>query len=159
MFQLLRTESQNPDFLALVNLLDKELALRDGQEHSFYAPLNSLDSIRHAVVAFNSGIPAGCGAMKSYDSRTMEIKRMFCLPVFRGKGLATRVLNELEVWAVEIGYGRFILETGKKQPEAIHLYLRNDYRQIPNYGPYAGVLNSLCFEKIPPYPGSGEPTN
>ena len=35
-----------------------------------------------------------------------------------------------------------------KQPEAIALYRKNGYSQIPNYGQYIGMDNSICFEKV-----------
>ena len=77
----------------------------------------------------------------------MEIKRMYTLPDRRGKGIASQVLRELENWASELSYRKCILETGKKQPEAIRVYQKNGYQIIPNYGQYAGIENSLCFEK------------
>ena len=58
------------------------------------------------------------------------------------------ILTELEAWAAELSYSKCILETGKRQPEAIALYLKQGYVNIPNYGQYAGVDNSVCFEKI-----------
>jgi len=54
----------------------------------------------------------------------------------------------LERWAAELSYEKCILETGKKQPEAIALYKKNGYKLIPNYGQYAEIENSLCFEKV-----------
>ncbi len=77
----------------------------------------------------------------------MEVKRMYTLPEYRGKGIAAAVLNELEKWAAELGCGRCVLETGMKQPEAIRLYEKSGYSVIPNYGQYAGLENSVCFEK------------
>jgi hypothetical protein len=53
----------------------------------------------------------------------------------------------LENWAGELSYAKCILETGKRQPEAIGLYKKNGYKLIPNYGQYAEAENSLCFEK------------
>jgi hypothetical protein len=53
----------------------------------------------------------------------------------------------LEIWSGELSYSRCVLETGKKQPEAIALYQKSAYRKIPNYGQYADVENSVCFEK------------
>ena len=76
---------------------------------------------------------------------------MYTLPESRGKGTASRVLAELEVWANELFYEKCILETGKKQPEAIALYEKNGYKLIPNYGQYAEIDNSLCFEKVIKY--------
>jgi hypothetical protein len=58
------------------------------------------------------------------------------------------VLRELETWAGELHYTSCLLETGLKQPEAIRLYEKNGYALIPNYGQYAGVDNSVCFEKV-----------
>jgi len=52
-----------------------------------------------------------------------------------------------KVGETELGYEKCILETGKKQPEAIALYKKNGYKLIPNYGQYAEVENSVCFEK------------
>lgn len=72
---------------------------------------------------------------------------MYVTPEGRGKGVATKILAELESWAAELGYRYCILETGKRQPEAIALYKKMGYRIIKNYGPYAGVENSVCFEK------------
>ena len=147
MTDLLRTDSSHPDFIALVKELDAELAERDGGEHSFYAQYNKIDQLRHAIVAFEDGRAAGCGAMKDFAPGAMEIKRMYTLPELRGRGIASRVLAELEAWAAELSYERCVLETGKRQPEAIGLYTGKGYQSIPNYGQYAGVENSVCFEK------------
>ena len=147
MIKIIRTNSDHPDFISLVRLLDADLAKRDGDEHSFYAQFNKIDKIKHAVVLHADEKPVACGAIKQYAEDIMEVKRMYTLPVYRGKGIATMVLNELEKWAVELGYAKCILETGKRQPEAISLYTRNGYVLIPNYGQYAGVENSVCFEK------------
>jgi GNAT superfamily N-acetyltransferase len=72
---------------------------------------------------------------------------MYTLPQHRGKNIATKVLAALEKWATDLGYQKCILETGKRQPEAIRLYQKNGYASIPNYGQYVGVENSVCFEK------------
>ena len=148
MISIVRTNSESADFVGLVRHLDMELAERDGKDHSFYAQFNKIDMIKHVVVAYEDDQPVACGAIKEYEPGTMEVKRMFTLPASRGKGIATRVLSELENWAAELSYTKCVLETGKKQPEAIRLYEKSGYKLIPNYGQYAGVENSVCFEKI-----------
>jgi len=72
---------------------------------------------------------------------------MYTSPESRGKGIATKVLAELEKWATELSSEKCVLETGKRQPEAIALYNKNGYKIIPNYGQYAEMENSVCFEK------------
>lgn len=147
MYKLIRTNSQNKDFIDLVKLLDEDLARRDGEDHSFYAQYNKLDNINHALVLYKNNLPLSIGAIKEFDAESMEVKRMYTLSDFRGQGLAKRVLLELENWADELGYKRCVLETGKRQPEAINLYKKNGYKSISNYGQYLGIENSLCFEK------------
>lgn len=148
MIILRRTDSDDPDFKALVRLLDADLAERDGADHGFYAQFNKIDKIRHAVVCYENDQPIGCGAIKAFSEEAMEVKRMYVSPDGRKKGIATRVLTELETWANELGYVRCVLETGKRQPEAIALYEKNGYQRTENYGQYVGVQNSVCFAKV-----------
>jgi len=147
MIKVIRTNSDHPDFISLVSLLDADLAKRDGDEHSFYAQFNKIDKIKHAVVLYEDEKLVACGAIKQYAEDIMEVKRMYTLPEYRGQGIATLVLRELEKWAAELSYMKCVLETGKRQPEAIQLYRRKGYSSIPNYGQYIGIENSVCFEK------------
>jgi putative acetyltransferase len=142
-----RVASDDSDFRHLVTLLDVDLQIRDGNEHSFYAQFNKTDAIRNVIVCYDKDAAIGCGAFKEYDSKTVEIKRMYVLPAFRGRGTGTAILKELELWAAEINYVESILETGKKQPEAIRVYQRAGYQVIPNYGQYENVENSVCMKK------------
>ncbi len=148
MIQLSRTDSENTDFQNLVAQLDADLAERDGEDHAFYDQFNKITAIKHALVAYENDKPVGCGAIKEIEYGSMEVKRMYVLPQHRGKGIATKILLGLEHWAKELSYEKCMLETGKRQPEAISLYKKNGYVVIPNYGQYSGVENSVCFEKV-----------
>lgn len=148
MITLVRTNSENKDFVLLVKQLDDYLAEIDGEEHAFYNQLNKIDKLKHAIVAYENNKPVGCGAIREHSPVSMEVKRMYTLPTYRGKGIATKILAELETWASELSYQKCILETGKRQPEAIELYKKNGYRVIPSYGQYVAVENSVCFEKV-----------
>ena len=147
MIKIIRTNSENKDFIDLVKALDADLAERDGDDHAFYHQFNKIDVIKHVVVLYENEKPIGCGAIKEFDATAMEVKRMYTSPESRGKGVATKILSELEKWTKELSYDRCVLETGKRQPEAIQLYTKSGYKIVPNYGPYKGVSNSICFEK------------
>jgi putative acetyltransferase len=147
LLNLQRTNSENADFIALVKFLDADLADKDGDEHSFYAQFNKINLIKHVIVAYENGTAVGCGAIKEFDAEAMEVKRMYINPGYRGKGIATAVLSALEQWASELSYQKCVLETGKRQQEAIQLYRKNGYHITENYGQYVGVENSLCFSK------------
>ena len=142
-----RTNSQHPEFINLVRQLDAYLAEVDGDDHAFYDQFNSISNLNHVVVAFHGDDAVGCGAIKEYDTQTVEIKRMYTSPDCRGKGIASLVLLELEKWAAEMNYAQCILETGKRQVEAIHLYQKCGYQPMDNYGQYANVENSVCMKK------------
>ena len=148
MFLIQRTDSDNLYFRELVAMLDTYLAERDGQDHAFYAQFNKLDNIKNIVVCYENDEAIGCGAFKKYDDKTVEIKRMFVKPLHRAKGAATKVLQELELWAIENNFTSAILETVKTQPEAVALYKKNGYTIIPNFGQYKNVEKSICMHKI-----------
>jgi putative acetyltransferase len=147
MLHFVRTNSDSLDFRALVYLLDQYLAELDGAEHAFYAQLNITDFLPTVVVAYQNDQPVGCGAFRQVEPDTVEVKRMYVQPTHRQQGIARAVLGELEKWAAELGYPTAVLETGKRQPEAIALYQRSGYEFTPNYGQYAGVENSVCLRK------------
>jgi len=147
MISFKRTDSTDKDFRDLVALLDADLKKRDGDDHSFYAQFNGIEKIRNVIVCYIDDEPAGCGAFKEYDPKKVEIKRMYVRPEQRGKGTGLAILKELETWAAELNYPACILETGKKQPEAIRLYQKAGYAITKNYGQYEKIENSVCMEK------------
>lgn len=148
MYTIERTNSDNIDFQNLVLELDKDLANKNGDTNEFFAQYNKIDHIKNVVVFYDvDEIAIGCGAMKEYEEGIMEIKRMFVPENRRGNGIAGIILLELQLWAKELGCNKCILETGDKMIEAIGLYKKNDFQIIPNYGQYADVESSICFEK------------
>ena len=148
MIETIRTNSTHPDFIKLVRLLDSYLKTVDGDENEFYHQYNGIENLNHVVVAYFNNSSVGCGSFKKFNNDSVEIKRMFVIDDFRGKGIATIILKDLESWATELHFSRCILETGKRQTEAIMLYKKNNYYVTENFPPYVGVDNSLCFEKV-----------
>lgn len=144
---ILKTTSTNSDFKLLIALLDKDLAITDGEEHDFYHQFNGTEQIKHVLIGYIGDTPVSCGAFKVLHRKEVEIKRMYTNPLYRGKGYAVQLLSALEKWAAAEGFTSCILETGTRQKAAIALYHKCGYQIIPNYGPYKGVENSLCFKK------------
>jgi putative acetyltransferase len=147
MFRVIRTDSTHLDFILLVKNLDQYLAVVDGDDHAFYHQYNGIDILNCVVLVYENDLAVGCGAIKPYSHSIAEVKRMWTSPEVRGRGIAKMVLAELENWSKELTFNSCILETGIKQVEAISLYYSYGYSLIENYGQYAGVANSLCFEK------------
>jgi GNAT superfamily N-acetyltransferase len=148
MLRVFRTTPAHEDFQKLVSLLDQDLWSRYGAAQAYYAPHNIIDPSARAVVVYAEDQPVGCGCYRpKEEANRVEIKRMFVLPEWRGRGIAKRVLHELETWAASEGFAEAVLETGNGQPEAIALYGRCGYGTIPNFGPYVGKEESICFGK------------
>ena len=145
--KLVRTTSDNLDFQQLVVALDAYLRIVDGDDHAFYAQFNKTDSLSNVLVCYDQEVAIGCGAFKAYDSQTVEIKRMYTFPEYRGRGVAKNIMAALEEWAKEEKYSVSILETGYLQKDAIALYTKIGYEVMENFGQYEGISTSVCMQK------------
>ena len=94
--QLKRTINSDVDFRLLISKLDNELNDVHDNQRQVYDQYNRVDLIQTVVVAYIENLPVACGCFKPFDRNTVEIKRMFVLPDFRGKGISKIILNELE---------------------------------------------------------------
>jgi len=142
-----RTTSENPDFKALIGELDDELCRIYNTKKEDYEEYNRITGLPTVVLAYENGIAIACGCFKQFDEKRIELKRMYVKPAFRGKGIASAMVAELERWATELGYQTAILETGIGQPEAIALYRKLGYKDIPHFGEFLEQSRSVCLGK------------
>ncbi|PZR26751.1 MAG: GNAT family N-acetyltransferase [Citrobacter freundii] len=147
MTELKRTNNQNPDFLYLIPLLDQDLRNRYQELQDTYDKHNVIVNVDTVVIAYVDDQPVGCGCFKQYRETAVEMKRMYVKPAYRRQGISSAILNELEKWAVEMGYKEAVLETGNRQEEAIAMYEKLGYSVIPNYPPYENIPTSICMQK------------
>jgi GNAT superfamily N-acetyltransferase len=145
---IIKTTNENPNFIELISKLDETLWERYPELKSNYWKNNIVEFNPNVVVIYLNKKAVACGCFKKYNEETIEIKRMFVSPEARGKGLAQKILFELEQWAIALGFSISILETLYKQKEAIGLYQKVGYTIINNYEPYIGNENSVCLKKI-----------
>ena len=82
------------------------------------------------LVAMLHGEPVGCGALKFHGDEPTELKRMWVASSVRGLGVGRRLLEELELRAVELGSSTIRLETNRTLEEAIALYRSAGYREV-----------------------------
>ena len=85
------------------------------------------------IVGYEDGVAICCGGVKRLDRDACELKRMYVIPQVRGRGVARLLLAELEDRARQLGYTIARLDTGPKQPGALHLYESAGYVSIPNF--------------------------
>lgn len=91
------------------------------------------------LIARMRGRPIGCGALKFHAHKPAELKRMWVAPEARGLGIGRRLLVELERYAKQAGVRKLRLETNGSLTEAISLYRRSGFREVPAFNdePYA----------------------
>jgi len=147
MFHIIRTTSDNPDFQNLTSELDDELCRIYNTNKEDYEDYNRITGLPTVILAYENDAAIACGCFKQFDAHRIELKRMFVRPEFRGRGIASIMVDRLERWGKELGYGTMILETGKGQPDAIALYRKLGYTDIPHFGEFPEESRSVCLGK------------
>jgi ribosomal protein S18 acetylase RimI-like enzyme len=102
----------------------EELAGLPGQ---YQAPAGAL------MLCVVDGRPAGCIAVRPWQDRVCEMKRLYVRNAFQGRGcghfLATRAIE----WARQAAYDRMLLDTLPVMAAAQHLYERLGFRDVDPY--------------------------
>ena len=96
-------------------------------------------------VAYEEGRPVACGALRTLEPGTGEIRHVWVHPGARRLGLARRILAELEQAAVEHGFTVVRLDTHAALTEAQAMYRACGYAEIPAYVDH--VYADHWFEK------------
>jgi putative acetyltransferase len=98
----------------------------------------------------DSDTAIGCVGVvrEGQEQGTAEIKRLFVAPEYRGRGVATALMNALEALAIAQGVQVLRLETGIYQPESRRLYASRGYQVVPPFGQYTHDPLSVFMEKV-----------
>jgi GNAT superfamily N-acetyltransferase len=140
----------SPTAQSLIANLNAELTERYPEEGANFFHLAE-DEVAEGrggfFVAYLNGMPIGCGALRMIEPAVAEFKRMYVAPTTRGQGVGRRIVEVLEQESRRLGARRIVLETGPRQPEAIALYTRAGFTEIPLYGEYIGSRFSVCMAK------------
>ena len=130
-------DAGTPPASTLIEAMIVELAAFYGRIDGDDAPSAAPEHFQAPAGAFLVGWvgddPVAVGGVKRLDASTGEIKRMYVVPEWRGRGVAGALLAALEAAALDLGYTRARLDTGARQPLAQGLYERRGYAAIPDY--------------------------
>ncbi len=143
-----REAPDSDDARALIDELEQDLGggiYPDESQHGY-----SIEKLLSEGVAFFmvrvDGAPTGCGGVQIF-SEYGELKRMYIRPEFRGQGLGRLLVEHLADHARGHGTRLLRLETGIYQTDAIRLYERMGFYEIPPFGPYVLDPNSVFYER------------
>ena len=85
------------------------------------------------VCCGDDGTPVGCLAVRPIAPGIAELKRMYVRPAGRGAGLGARMLRVAEDAARDLGCHTLRLDTAAPLTEALRLYHRHGFAEIPRY--------------------------
>jgi GNAT superfamily N-acetyltransferase len=145
-----RGELRSPVAMALIGALNDELSKRYPEAGATHFRLDAdevTDGRGAFLIAWTSGRPVGCGAIRRLNAATAEIKRMYVEQPARGAGVGRALLSALEAEARSLAVRRIVLETGERQLEALALYSSAGFTRIPRFGQYAPSELSICMAK------------
>lgn len=122
-------------FYAVTEAYYSQLAGGENKRRAF-VPYNASNHIPEVLLAFCGGQAAGCAGLKPYHDGDAEVKRLWVDPAFRGRHIASALMEQIEEKARFLGYRRVILQTRPLMTAAVALYTKRGYALIPNYPPY-----------------------
>jgi GNAT superfamily N-acetyltransferase len=138
---------------ALVDAVQQEYVVRyGGPDTAPVDPGEFAPPSGRFLVGYVGTEPVACGGLRRIGdgvigAGVVEIKRMYVVPAWRGRGLSRVVLARLEELAASLGADRVVLETGPQQPEAMRLYETSGYERIEGFGHYKCNENSISYGK------------
>ena len=118
-----------------------EEALADRESQGWFKDLDDIqksyfESGGIFLVMTDNDQLVGTGAIRKREEKVCELRRLFLLIEYEGKGLGYRMLMELMRYAREWGYEKMCLETAPKfLTRATAFYRRIGFYEIPPYEP------------------------
>jgi putative acetyltransferase len=147
-------EHLDPDVAEVQALIAASDAFYDGLYPAESTHLESSADLKRPDVLFigcrldGKLVASGAAKIMQDDGIYAEVKRVFVLEQYRGRGLSRRIMQFLETELERRGIRLFRLETGIKQPEALGLYRKLGYRERPPFGRYRVDPLSVFMEKV-----------
>lgn len=97
-------------------------------------------------LAYSDGKAAGCIGLRKIDDENCEMKRLYVRPAFRGRHIGGILVQKIIEDARQIGYAHMLLDTLPFLGEAVHMYQKYGFYEIPSYND--SPMKSSIFMKL-----------
>jgi ribosomal protein S18 acetylase RimI-like enzyme len=141
------TNEKDERFIELTRELDNEYFMKLGDVVERYKDHNALTDPHIVILALNWGKPIACASFRFIDKDTIEIRRVYVKRRYRRKGIAYKLIKQLEKLAMEENFKYSVIETGRDNEAAINLYRKLDYEIVDNFGIFEGDDLCICMKK------------
>jgi GNAT superfamily N-acetyltransferase len=85
------------------------------------------------LLAEEEGVWVGCVGLRRLGGGDAEMKRMFVLPAYQGKGIGSKLTEEFITIARRLGYRAIRLDTVPRLDRAMRIYEGAGFTRIPLY--------------------------
>lgn len=85
-------------------------------------------------LALDNGEAAGCVALRRFDERSCEMKRLYVDPAYRDRGIGEALVRKLLDEAKAMGYSRMLLDTLPVLAAAMRLYEKLGFKVTAPHG-------------------------
>lgn len=146
----MKTEISNEKderFLNLVRELDMGYYQRIGDDLKKYEKYNEFDKPHVVILLIDSDNPIACASYRKCRENTVEFKRVYVKPEFRKRGIAYRLIKELEKDAISKNFRYSYIVTGMNNFAAIALYEKLDYELTDKFGQFKDDETVICMKK------------
>jgi len=118
-----------------------DLGFQDFQEELARFPGEYSPPSGAVLLAYVGKEPAGVVAVRRHGPSECEMKRLYVVPRFRGRGVGRALSKAAIQKAVALGYAKMRLDTLPSMDAAIALYRALGFREISayRYNPVAGA--------------------
>ena len=134
-------------FREYADWLQIDLCFQDFEKELAELPSDYLPPSARLLLAYHNSELAGCIALRRYDPRTCEMKRLFLREQFRGQGFGRQLIARIIREAKQIGYAAMRLDTlPPKMNDAIGLYRSYGFKEIAPY--YQNPVPGAVFMEL-----------
>jgi putative acetyltransferase len=126
-----------------------ETALRlTPREFTHHLTVEQMAGPEMTVFVARDGVTAvAMGALRRHPGGMGEVKRMYTLPAYQGRGIGGRILGEIESLARREGLTSLVLETGSNFDAALRIYAREGFKSCGPVLDYLPSPDTAFFEK------------
>lgn len=145
--KLIHADEKDERFLSLVEELDYGYYQRIGDELEKYNQYNEFKDPHIVILMMDGDDAIACASYRKFDEKSVEFKRVYVKKEYRKRGIAYRLIRELEKDVIEKGFEHSYIVTGNNNHAAIGLYEKLDYFKTDKFGQFKDDETVLCMKK------------
>lgn len=124
------------DAINLFSLHDDYMIDFLGEDGWCYTRYNENENLENIWIIYSDSFPIGCIAYRQKDDSVGEVKRLYILSEYRGKGISKELLKTVECYAKEQGCTTLFLDTRITLEPAVSIYRSFGFNIVFQQGLY-----------------------